>query len=56
MDTAGDGLPNAGTTVNLTFLPSDAVFGPHIDNDPATGVIAAGGSLERGKTYVVTQF
>ena len=54
VDTAGDGLPNAGTTVNLTFLPSDAVFGPHIDNDPATGVIAAGGSLERGKTYVVT--
>ena len=54
VDTAGDGLPNAGATVNLTFLPSDAVFGPHIDNDPATGVIAAGGSLERGKTYVVT--
>ena len=54
VDTAGDGLPNAGATVNLTFLPSDAVFGPQIDNDPATGVIAAGGSLERGKTYVVT--
>ena len=51
VDTAGDGLPNAGTTVNLTFLPSDAVFGPHIDHMAA---IAADGTLQRGKTYVIT--
>ena len=54
VDTAGDGLPNAGTVVNLTFLPSDAVFGPHIDHDPNTGDLGAGDILERGKTYLVT--
>ena len=52
VDTAGDGLPNAGTVVNLTFLPSDAVFGPEINH--AT-VIQADGTLERGKTYGVTE-
>ena len=51
VDTAGDGLPNAGATVNLTFLPSDAVFGPHIDH---MADITAGGTLQRGKTYVIT--
>ena len=53
VDTAGDGLPNAGATVNLTFLPSDAVFGKHIDHDPTTGVLGDGDTLERGRTYVV---
>ena len=55
VDTAGDGLPNAGATVNLTFLPSDAVFGKHIDHDPAgTMILGPNDTLERGKTYVVT--
>ena len=51
VDTAGDGLPNAGATVNLTFLPSDAVFGPVID---FTADISADDTLQRGKSYVVT--
>ena len=50
--TVATGLPNANTQVNLTFLPSDAVFGPTINH--AT-TITAGGTLERGKTYGVTQ-
>ena len=50
VDTAGDGLPNAGTTVNLTFLPSDAVFGPVINFETD---IAADETLQRGKTYTV---
>ena len=53
VDTAGDGLPNAGATVNLTFLPSDAVFGKHIDH-MADITAASEATLERGKTYVVT--
>ena len=44
------GLPNANTQVNLTFLPSDAVFGPVLD---FTADIAADGNLQRGKTYTV---
>ena len=45
-------LPNAGTQVNLTFLPSDAVLGPVLD---FTADITTGGdTLQRGKTYVVT--
>jgi flagellin len=48
------GLPNAGTQVNLTFLPSDAVLGPTMDHDPATGDLGANAILERGKTYLVT--
>ena len=50
VDTAGDGLPNAGTTVNLPFLPSDAVFGPVINFETD---IATGETLQRGKTYAV---
>ena len=50
VDTAGDGLPNAGATVNLTFLPSDAVFGPVINFETD---IAADETLQRGKTYTV---
>jgi flagellin-like hook-associated protein FlgL len=49
--TVAAGLPNAGTQVNLTFLPSDAVFGPEIDH---AATIVADGTLERGKTYGVT--
>ena len=50
--TVATGLPNEGQQVNLTFLPSDAVFGPVID---FTADIATGGdTLQRGKTYVVT--
>ena len=49
--TVATGLPNAGSQVNLTFLPSDAVFGPEIDH---TATIVADGTLERGKTYAVT--
>jgi flagellin len=50
--TVATGLPNANTQVNLTFLPSDAVFGPVID---FTADITTGGdTLQRGKTYVVT--
>jgi flagellin len=45
------GLPNAGTQVNLTFLPSDAVLGPVLD---FTADITSGGdTLQRGKTYTV---
>ena len=54
VDTAGDGLPNAGANVNLTFLPSDSVMGKHIDFDPTTGDLGSGNLLERGRTYVVT--
>ena len=50
VDTAGDGLPNAGATVNLTFLPSDAVFGPVINFETD---ITADETLQRGKTYAV---
>ena len=50
--TVDTGLPNANTQVNLTFLPSDAVFGPVLD---FTADITTGGdTLQRGKTYVVT--
>ena len=48
--TVATGLPNAGSQVNLTFLPSDAVFGPVLD---FTADITAGDTLERGKTYTV---
>ena len=48
--TVATGLPNAGTQVNLTFLPSDAVFGPVLD---FAANIAANGDLQRGKTYTV---
>ena len=50
VDTAGDGLPNAGATVNLTFLPSDAVFGPVINFETDIALME---TLQRGKTYVV---
>ena len=49
--TVAAGLPNANSQVNLTFLPSDSVFGPEIDH---TATIVADGTLERGKTYAVT--
>ena len=48
--TVATGLPNANTQVNLTFLPSDAVFGPVLD---FTADITANGDLQRGKTYTV---
>ena len=48
--TVAAGLPNANSQVNLTFLPSDAVFGPVLD---FTADIAADGNLQRGKTYTV---
>ena len=48
--TVAAGLPNANSQVNLTFLPSDAVFGPVLD---FTADIAADGDLQRGKTYTV---
>ena len=48
--TVATGLPNANTQVNLTFLPSDAVFGPVIN---FATVLADGDTLQRGKTYVV---
>jgi flagellin len=49
--TVDTGLPNANTEVNLTFLPSDAVFGPVIDFTTALG---PDDTLQRGKTYSVT--
>jgi flagellin len=49
--TVDTGLPNANTQVNLTFLPSDAVFGPVIDFTTALG---PDDTLQRGKTYSVT--
>ena len=48
--TVATGLPNEGSQVNLTFLPSDAVFGPVINFET---VLAADEVLQRGKTYVV---
>ena len=48
--TVATGLPNANTQVNLTFLPSDAVFGPVID---FSTTLADDDTLQRGKTYVV---
>ena len=48
--TVATGLPNAGSQVNLTFLPSDAVFGPVLD---FTADITDNDVLQRGKTYVV---
>ena len=48
--TVATGLPNAGSQVNLTFLPSDAVFGPVIN---FATVLADDDTLQRGKTYVV---
>ena len=48
--TVDTGLPNANTQVNLTFLPSDAVFGPVID---FSTTLADGDTLQRGKSYVV---
>ena len=49
--TVATGLPNANTQVNLTFLPSDAVFGPVIDF--AADIFADDDVLQRGKTYTV---
>ena len=57
--TVATGLPNAGSQVNLTFLPSDAVFGPVMGFDPTnvagggTDVLVAEDILEQGKTYKV---
>ena len=54
--TVETGLPNAGANVNLTFLPSDAVFGPVMgfDPDPAlTDALGATDTLVRGKMYKV---
>ena len=51
--TVATGLPNANTQVNLTFLPSDAVFGPVLDFTADISIADANGSLERGKTYAV---
>ena len=51
--TVATGLPNANTQVNLTFLPSDAVFGPVLDFAADISIADANGSLERGKTYAV---
>ena len=48
--TVATGLPNANTQVNLTFLPSDAVFGPVLD---FTADITDNDVLQRGKTYTV---
>ena len=48
--TVATGLPNEGSQVNLTFLPSDAVFGPVIN---FATVITDDETLQRGKTYVV---
>ena len=39
--------------MNLTFLPSDAVFGPVLDFTADISIADANGSLERGKTYAV---
>ena len=50
------GLPNAGTQVNLTFLPSDAVLGPVMGFDPDAGgddVLGATDILEQGKSYKI---
>ena len=48
--TVATGLPNAGSQVNLTFLPSDAVFGPVIN---FATVLGSDDTLQRGKTYAV---
>jgi len=48
--TVDTGLPNAGQLVNLTFLPSDAVFGPVIDHRAS---ITANGKLQAGKSYEI---
>ena len=49
--TVAAGLPNANTQVNLTFLPSDAVFGPVLDF--TADITSGGATLQRGKTYAV---
>jgi flagellin len=49
--TVAAGLPNANSQVNLTFLPSDAVFGPVINFATALG---PNDTLQRGKSYSVT--
>ena len=54
--TVATGLPNAGTLVNLTFLPSDAVFGPVMGFDPddaGDDVLGAADILEQGKSYKI---
>ena len=54
--TVETGLPNANTQVNLTFLPSDAVFGPVMGFDPdvaLTDPLEATDILVRGKMYKV---
>ena len=54
--TVAAGLPNANSQVNLTFLPSDAVFGPVMgfDPDPAeNAVLDATSILEQGKSYKI---
>jgi flagellin len=48
--TVAAGLPNANSQVNLTFLPSDAVFGPVIN---FATVLGSDDTLQRGKTYAV---
>ena len=48
--TVAAGLPNANSQVNLTFLPSDSVFGPVIN---FATVLGSDDTLERGKTYAV---
>ena len=47
----GTGIPNAGQLVNLTFLPSDAVFGPVVNHN--TDLVHTTGKLQAGKTYEV---
>ena len=49
--TVDTGLPNAGQLVNLTFLPSDAVFGPIIDH--TANLVHSTGKLKAGKSYTV---
>ena len=46
------GLPNAGTLVNLKFLPSDAVVGKTITHQTIK-TAASNPTLEMGKTYKV---
>ena len=50
--TVPTGLPNAGTLVNLKFLPSDAVVGKTI-NHATVKTAASNPTLEMGKTYRV---
>jgi len=50
---ANDGGPNDGVSFNLKHLPSDAIATKKYGNSPSTG-ITNGGTLEAGKTYIVT--